>query len=427
MTDTTNRPMKVFLCHAKEDKATVRVLYRFLRKNGIDAWFDEEKLLPGQDWRVEIPKAIKNSDAILVCLSRNATTKEGYIQKEIKNALDVADEKPEGTIFVIPARLDECNLPDRLSQWQWVDMFRDRGGEWLLRGLDVRAHELGIEISRNPIKDEPPLSGHNGGTVFTTYESPIPLILTLPVLTNLRSKVPVYEFGGIQFVKVPAGEFLMGDGKGHKVLIPYDYLIGRYEVTEEMYSQYVDHLDNDLSTWLKGLETEEKEPNRPVVSINWKTAQKYCQWLNTVYENDLPTNFIVRLPTEVEWEKAARGLDGRLYPWGNEFEIYRCNTLEASINTTSSVDAYSPQGDSPFGVADMCGNVWEWTNSLYKSFPYNPGDGRENTKTPGLRVLRGGSYRNQAVDSRVYSRYGVDVSDVKDYNGIRLVIAPSLF
>ena len=96
MTNET-RSLRVFLCHASEDKAKVREIYQRLQTDGIDVWLDEEKLLPGQEWRHEIPKAVRDSDIILVCLSNKSTTKEGYVQKEITFALDIAEEKPENT------------------------------------------------------------------------------------------------------------------------------------------------------------------------------------------------------------------------------------------------------------------------------------------------------------------------------------------
>src|SRR2546426_12139822 len=100
------RPLRVFLCHASSDKPAVRVLYERLRTRNIRPWLDEKMLLPGQDWDLEIKKAVHNSDVVVVCLSRSSITKEGYVQKEIRFALDVAAEKPEGTIFVIPVRLE---------------------------------------------------------------------------------------------------------------------------------------------------------------------------------------------------------------------------------------------------------------------------------------------------------------------------------
>ncbi|MEH1863954.1 MAG: toll/interleukin-1 receptor domain-containing protein [Nostoc sp.] len=133
----SDQPLKVFLCHGSEDKPTVRELYYRLLASGVKPWLDEENLLPGQDWRYEIAKAVRESNIVIVCLSRTSVSKAGFVQKEIKYALDVADEKPEGSIFLIPARLEECSLPDRLSGRQWVDIFQKNGFERLLKSLQT--------------------------------------------------------------------------------------------------------------------------------------------------------------------------------------------------------------------------------------------------------------------------------------------------
>jgi hypothetical protein len=134
--------LKVFLSHASEDKSTVRVLYDNLRADGFDPWLDEENILPGQNWQREIIKAVKRSDVVLVCLSSNSINKAGYFQKEIKEVLDVADLQTEDTIFVIPTKLQECVVPDRLAKWQWVNLFESNGYEQLVSALRVRASTL---------------------------------------------------------------------------------------------------------------------------------------------------------------------------------------------------------------------------------------------------------------------------------------------
>ena len=137
------RPLQVFLCHSSGDKPAVRELWARLRiEEGITPWLDEEDLLPGQDWEREIPKAVKASDVVIVCLSRSATSKAGYVQKEIRYALDVAEEQPEGTIFLIPLKLEECDVPERLRRWHWVDAHKPAGYERLMRALHARAATL---------------------------------------------------------------------------------------------------------------------------------------------------------------------------------------------------------------------------------------------------------------------------------------------
>jgi hypothetical protein len=127
----------------------MRSLYDLLRGEGADPWLDEKRLLPGQEWRPEIEAAVRHTDVVLVCISSASITKEGYVQKEIRIALDIADEKPEGTIFIVPVRLDSCQVPARLSRWQWVDLFDPSGFGRLLEALRARAQQSGLCFRRD--------------------------------------------------------------------------------------------------------------------------------------------------------------------------------------------------------------------------------------------------------------------------------------
>ena len=129
------RPVRVFLCHSAGDKSAVRELYKRLLTDGFDPWLDTEKLTPGKLCRPAIERAIRTSDAVVVCLSQRSIIKEGFVQKEIKQALDVATEKLEDTVFLIPLRLEECQVPERLSDWQWVDMYGEGGYSRLFSAL----------------------------------------------------------------------------------------------------------------------------------------------------------------------------------------------------------------------------------------------------------------------------------------------------
>ncbi len=157
MPATDKRPLKVFLCHASTDKPKVRDLYRYLKRRGINPWFDEEHLVGGQDWQVEIPKALATSDAIIICLTKNSVDKEGYIQKEIKFALDKALEMPEGRIFLIPVKFEECEVPFTLSRYQWVDLTVESGYAKMMKALKFRASQLErstVEVSKKDVSKE---------------------------------------------------------------------------------------------------------------------------------------------------------------------------------------------------------------------------------------------------------------------------------
>jgi tetratricopeptide (TPR) repeat protein len=144
------QPLRVFLCHSSSDRLEVRDLYSRLRADGFEPWLDEQDLLPGQSWKEEIPKAIDACAAVIVCLSPASTTKEGYLQKEIKYALDVGDEKPEGTIFIIPVKLKECDVPPRLARFQWASLAEAGGYERLVLALKKRAETQAYRSQESP-------------------------------------------------------------------------------------------------------------------------------------------------------------------------------------------------------------------------------------------------------------------------------------
>lgn len=406
------RPLRVFLCHAKEDKPKVRELYRRLHADGIDVWLDEKSLLPGQDWRVEIPKAVRESDVVIVCMSSVSARKEGFVQAEINFALDKALEKPEGTIYIIPAKLEECDVPDKLSRWQWVNLFDDvEGGyEMLMLSLKLRARTLGASLI-SPPKDDPspvPITKPRVEVVK------LPLKSSSPAAAAGQRKLEVYTLAGLEFVLVPKGKFIMGGTANDKekpkgkIAIPYDYWIGRYPVTNAQYNEFVQAVG----------------AKHPVTYVSWELSMFYCMWLNENFGHELPDGYTFRLPTEAEWEKAARGTDGREWPWGNLFDPTRSN-CEEIVGTTTPVGKYSPRGDSPYGCADMAGNVWEWCHSLYKPYPYKADDGREDETASGDRLLRGGSFGSERGYARCAYRAYVGPGDLGLNVGFR--VAASYF
>jgi formylglycine-generating enzyme required for sulfatase activity len=200
-----------------------------------------------------------------------------------------------------------------------------------------------------------------------------------------------------EMVRVPAGEFLYGDDK-KKIELP-EFWIDKTPVTHAEYKRFLDanpkhpvpFVEADSAkpyNWDKKTRSFPKDKaDHPVVLVSWEDATAYAKWAGK------------RLPTEEEWEKAARGERGNEWPWGNEFDRTKCNSEEDS---TTPVGAYSPQGDSPFGAADMAGNVWEWTASEY---------------TSGRKVLRGGSWSNDRAYARVTYRY-LDVTPDLRYNNV---------
>jgi formylglycine-generating enzyme required for sulfatase activity len=163
------------------------------------------------------------------------------------------------------------------------------------------------------------------------------------------------------------------------------YSIGRYSVTNREYQYFVKDSGHTPPSHWRGQDYPDGLDDHPVVHLNWYDAQAYCAWLSQ------ETGKRYRLPSEAEWEKAARGIDGRIWPWEGTWEAGKCNSRESEIDETTPVGLYSPEGDSPYGVADMSGNVWEWCSDEYRRYD---------------RILRGGSFLDERRLVRCAYRFG---------------------
>jgi len=204
-------------------------------------------------------------------------------------------------------------------------------------------------------------------------------------------------------VLVPAGEFTMGSPEGdpdekpaHKVQISA-FFMDKFEVTVKQYAAFLQESGGDRPAEWKTM-NKTANHNRPVMGVDWAEAARYCKWAGK------------RLPTEAEWEKAARGTDGRLYPWGNDpptplhanYGKKEWNNHEALV-PVGTLEA----GKSPYGVYDMAGNVWEWVSDWYDNDYYkqSPSEGPTGPRTGGFKVIRGGSWNTSARNLRAADRY----------------------
>jgi len=244
-------------------------------------------------------------------------------------------------------------------------------------------------------------------------------------------------WGNTQFAKIPAGSFVMGSKEGdsgadtnefpqHSVNISYDFWMARFPITNEQYAEYFKGTRGKYPSY-----DWRKKKDHPVVRATWNDAMSYCRWMNDLLKEQLPPGLVLRLPIEAEWEKAARGNNELKWPWGNEFDTSMCNSREGGTRGTTPIGLYSPRGDSLYGCADMAGNVWEWTHSLYKPYPYHVDDGREqdeaeNVVISSVRVARGGSYYENGKKARCASRLEIIRNIGWSSSGFRTVIAPPL-
>jgi len=213
-------------------------------------------------------------------------------------------------------------------------------------------------------------------------------------------------------IAIPAGEFTMGsnveDERPLHAVSVGAFQIDKLEVTNQEFERFV-YETGYVTDAEKAGETSwryyaQNKPNHPVVKVSWNDAKAYCEWQGK------------RLPTEAEWEKAARGTDGRAYPWGNQWDAGRANTKEAGKRGTTPVGSF-PGGASPYGVMDMAGNVAEWTSDWFKAYPgsdfYSPYFGEK------YRVIRGGGWFSDQKLVRTTERSCSGVELANDDVGFR--------
>ncbi|MBK9094249.1 MAG: formylglycine-generating enzyme family protein [Anaerolineae bacterium] len=290
---------------------------------------------------------------------------------------------------------------------------------------------------------------------------------------------------GMAFCYVPAGPFKMGEGKElHPCNLNYGYWMGRYPVTNAQFAAFVaaggykeagywpeaevagywrqgEFKRRWDERWRRGPAAYGEPftlPNHPVVGVTWYEALAFVRWLSGHARQWLPAGWAVRLPSEAEWEKAARGGEeivtspviGRLgaglaaapevvrqanleprrtYPWGEEITPERANYDDTGIAATSGVGCF-PLGASRYGVQELSGNVWEWTRSLWGNYPY-PGDAQGRARRENLaagpdewRILRGSSYYGNRTGVRCAYRLRDDPDDLGRFFGFRVVVSP---
>ena len=472
---------RIFLCHASEDKDQVRDVYHRLDAiPGFEPWLDEEELLPGQIWEEEIPRALKASDFILLFFSRNSVAKRGYIQREMKLALDAWQEIPGTMIHTIPVRLDECEIPEPFRRYHYANLFDPRGFDRLVRalhhGLDQREEQISEPLETPPAYPQPAMippaiegeekPGPNRAsepspqlpknqprpqrllrnptiiaalitaiaaliaatipevrTFITQQTQKPPVSRPTPTLTDNapdqtrqtpsttqespKSTLPPIH---MEFVKIPAGSFMMGtpkeqldaiagdnkDYRGwiedetpqHRVTISKPFYMGKYEVTQAQWKAVM----GENPSRFKG-------DDRPVENVSWEDVQQFIQKLNEREGKE-----VCRLPTEAEWEYAARADTTTVYSFGDnasqlgDYAWYG----ENSGSTTHPVGDKKPNA---WGLYDMHGNVWEWAQDWYGPYTAEAVTDPSGPATGAYRVIRGGGWDRSARGARSARRY----------------------
>lgn len=516
MRKSTNQ-IKIFISYAREDQARVKRLYYDLEAAGFDPWLDREHILPGQRWEPIIKQALKNADFAMVCLSATSIDKRGFLQKEIKQALEQMEEKLEEDVWLIPARLDDCAVPASLSEIQWVDLFEPDGFEQLLRAIEYQLNRLGKPMpkppamaggkpaapvaeqklpsekaepaakllpreriienrgpeprpsvpsgpaaqpdAKVPIRETPeppakppaqraaPIPARNerrvakqsskfnrqtavftAGALLVTLlgvvvwrqlysksasPSPEKTLPTSGPVTSKVSRISLANGVDIEMVELPGGTFGMGssDGEGdekpiHQVrLSPFS--IGKYEVTQRQWKAVMGSGNNP---------SQFQGDDLPVETVSWDEVNAFLKKAGNGF----------RLPTEAEWEYAARAGSAAQYSFGDdESKLKEYAWFDGNAGSqTHPVGQLKPNA---FGLFDMHGNVSEWCSDWYGDKYYEECHRKGTVANPQgpssgtFRVVRGGSWGSGAV----YCRSAVRGSGVPGfryvYRGFRLV------
>ena len=437
---------QVFISYSRRDMRFVEKLAKDLEGKGYDVWFDLTDIEGGERWAQEIQKGIQGSDYFIIAVSPHSIQSE-WVEKEFIYA-------SSRKLPIIPVLLETCDLPIWLMNIQYIEMLHRRtyeeGFQKVLNILDGKEPPEVEETKpeRNPkllwagigggvillalilwaifgskpatpsdvITETPTASATESVPTKTQTSTPEPEVTETntpeepsPTPTNIgdptATPLPA-EFtdeSGAEMVLIPTGKFWMGSDDGeqdarpvHLVDLP-DFYMDKFEVTNAQYLEcFTEGVCTKPSDTTYFLDFTKKYANYPVAYITWQDAVTFCEWRDA------------RLPTEAEWEKAARGGSAFDYPWGNQWNNKYANANGGNDGyvSASPVTAFESHL-SPYGLYNMAGNVWEWTSSWYDLYP----DGVASASPyfgEVQRVARGGSWDDGKDNLLTYKRYNLN-------------------
>ena len=372
-------PHQVFISHAHQDAAFAQRLAGDLRARGFPVWISPDSIQIGEQWPEAINRALEESGVVVVALTPHALD-SFWVKRETNAALSL---EGRGHISFIPLDVTDCEPPILWSTYQFAP-FRHS----YMAGLNHLLARLGGTPDRR-----------------------------------------IHDKTGIELIRIPAGPFLYGsadsdkmahgDEKPQRTVNLPEYWIGRAPVTNAQFARFVKATGHKTTAEREGLgrgwtgtkwddiagadwqhprgpeSSIGRKDNHPVVQVSWDDVKAFCDWAR------------LALPTEQQWEKAARGADGRIWPWGNVPPTAEHCNFKNNVKDTTPVGQFSPRGDSPYGCVDMAGNVWEWTGSWYSE--------------GSTRALRGGAWDDHDQGTRAAFRYNYNPHFRNNLVGFRVV------
>ncbi len=412
---------QVFISHAHQDANFAHRLAKDLQKHGWRVWIAPDSIRPGEKWGEAIDRGLSES-GIFIAVLTPASVQSRWVKNETYVAIEL---ESKGHIRFVPLDVERCDVPGLWSVYQRVSFlggYAD-GLKSLLADLEQTGQLPAEKPTASP---EPPQVAGSADEKPATRKPALAPRLAAIFARLLRQRSLLIGAGavalvalvalvvviaakkdGMVMVYVPAGEFLMGstdadidailagckdckrDGyiseqPQHKVYLDA-FWIDKTEVTNAQYKKCVQAGACKASAYAS--DSTYNADTQPVVGVDWSNAQAYCQWAGR------------QLPTEAQWEKAARGTDGRIYPWGNQAATCEYAVMDdgSGVGCGKGNAAWlvgsKPKGASPYGALDMAGNVWEWVADWYDSQYYasSPPRNPQGPSSGEYRVLRGGS------------------------------------
>lgn len=381
----------VFISYARQDEPMAAQVEAYLKQSGLKVFRDRSFLKSGFEWDLVLDKALRNSSRMVLLLSPHSMPH----RKEVYREWFYFDQNQRP---IHPLYLETCDLHTRMYYYQYIDARPN---------LETALQQLLTELGRTfspPSRDDQIVERQDSKEIWQSW--------------------------------LPAGQFKMGSDPfldkhaeedelpQHEVLLTRGFWIDIYPVTNIAYSHFIEDggykrselWNSDGWAWVQEFEITGPlqrlnfiHPEQPCIGVSWYEADAYARWRGG------------RLPTEAEWEYAARGIEARIYPWGNSFQPLNANT-DNRLGATNPVGEFA-DGKSWAGLYSMAGNTLEWMADWYDPTFYRLGISKDprGPHSGQIKVLRGGSWRNKAAMARAANRYSRNPDARDDHIGFRVV------